>query len=177
MTAGRMIWCALGLISTGLGFLGLVVPGLPTTIFLIIAVGCFRKGHRGFELWLLNHKWFGQQLRDWDANKWISAKGKAIACSSMVTFVTIAVILIPRVPIKVVVGLCGVAGCVYVLTRKTRPKDAPYPGPISDLIAPSSGSGFYPRSQDSSGCPLKVILQNEAPGKVISPAGSDADAP
>ena len=172
-----MIWCALGLISTGLGFLGLIIPGLPTTIFLIIAVGCFRKGHRGFELWLLNHKWFGSQLRDWDANHWISPRVKTIACSFMVVFVTIAVILIPNDIAKLVIALTGIAGCGYVLTRKTRPEEAPYPGPISEQPTAPLGTGFYPRGKDSAGCPLKVILKNEAPGQVIAPAGSDSDTP
>lgn len=171
-----MIWCVLGLASTGLGFLGLIIPGLPTTIFLIIAVGCFRKGHRGFELWLLNHKWFGAQLRDWDANHWISPRVKTIACSCMVIFVSLAVCLIPNDVAKAVVALAGLAGCGYVLTRRTRLEGAPYPSPIVDERPAGTELPTRSRNKDSSGCPLEAILKNEAPGQVIAPAGSESDS-
>ncbi len=160
----RMIWCALGLACTGLGFIGLILPGLPTTIFLILAVACFKRGHRGFELWLLNHKWFGRGLRDWDANHWISPRVKLIACFFMVVFSALAGFVLPSLWAKILVPVFGAVGCAYVLTRRTRPDGAPFPPPL-------------PLEKGTAGCPMEPLLKNEAPRKVITPAYGESDSP
>ncbi len=49
----RLLWLLVGLLSLGLGLLGVVVPGLPTTIFLIIAAGCFARCSPRLEQWVL----------------------------------------------------------------------------------------------------------------------------
>lgn len=163
MAPVRLIWCALGLAFTGLGFLGVILPGLPTTIFLILAVACFKKGHRGFELWLLNHRWFGPGLRDWDANQWISPRVKVIACSFMLVFSALAAVVIPSVWAKALIPALGAAGCLYVITRKTRPAGAPIPPPLAS-------------EKGTAGCPLEPLLKKETPGKIISPAYSESDS-
>ncbi len=55
----------------GLGIVGYVTPMMPGTVFVIISLYCFRRGSVRFENWLLNHKWFGETLRDWDRTKGI----------------------------------------------------------------------------------------------------------
>lgn len=170
MNLWRLMWLVLGLTFTGLGFLGMVIPGLPTTICLIIAVACFSRSHRGFELWLLNHKWFGAQLRDWEQNKWISARVKAISCSAIVFFTAFSLFVIPPFWVKGVVAALAVIGVVFILTRPTRPLDAPYPGPIN----PDSPLDWR---EDPSRGPLEPILEKEPPRKVIASAGSKPDSP
>ena len=159
----RLIWCGLGLAFTGLGFIGLILPGLPTTIFLILAVGCFKKGHRGFEIWLLNHKWFGPGLRDWDANRWISVRVKAIACSFMIVFSGLAGVVLSDLWAKILIPVLGVVGCAYVLTRKTRPEGAPIPPPL-------------PLEKGTAGCPLQPLLKKESPAQIVTPAYSESDS-
>ena len=146
----------------------MVVPGMPTTICLILAVACFSRSHRGFELWLLNHKWFGAQLRDWEQNKWISTRVKAISCSAIVFFTVFSLFVIPPLWVKGVVALLALIGLVYILTRKTRPMDAPYPGPVD----PESPLDW--RKNPARG-PLEPVLENEAPRQVVTSASSKAD--
>lgn len=146
----------------------MVVPGMPTTICLILAVACFSRSHRGFELWLLNHKWFGAQLRDWEQNKWISTRVKAISCSAIVFFTVFSLFVIPPLWVKGVVALLALIGLAYILTRKTRPMDAPYPGPID----PESPLDW--RKNPARG-PLDPVLENEAPRQVVTSASSKAD--
>lgn len=146
----------------------MVVPGMPTTICLILAVACFSRSHRGFELWLLNHKWFGAQLRDWEQNKWISTRVKAISCSAIVFFTVFSLFVIPPLWVKGVVALLALIGLAYILTCKTRPMDAPYPGPID----PESPLDW--RKNPARG-PLDPVLENEAPRQVVTSASSKAD--
>ena len=59
-----------------LGAIGAVLPLMPTTVFLIIALAIFSKSSPRFHKMLLNNRWFGAGLRQWDETKTISRKSK-----------------------------------------------------------------------------------------------------
>ena len=59
----RWLWFVLGLVALALGGLGVVVPGLPTTIFLIVAAGCFARSYPRLEQWILDLPGVGPALR------------------------------------------------------------------------------------------------------------------
>jgi len=86
----RMILLALGWICVGLGFIGIFIPGLPTTIFLIIALWAFTKSSKTLRLWILNHKRFGPILRNWQEYKVVPLRAKIL----MVILQTFVVIMI-----------------------------------------------------------------------------------
>lgn len=76
MRLKNAIFCALGFIFTALAFLGVILPLLPTTPFLLLAVFFFARSSERWHNYLLNHQIFGQYLRDYYnhemtiANKW-----------------------------------------------------------------------------------------------------------
>ncbi|HGJ64832.1 TPA: DUF454 domain-containing protein [bacterium] len=61
----RYILISLGFTFLGLGFLGIFLPLLPTTPFLLLSVSCFYKSSQRFHSWLLNHKVFGKIIRNY----------------------------------------------------------------------------------------------------------------
>jgi uncharacterized membrane protein YbaN (DUF454 family) len=73
----------LGLFLIGLGLVGIIIPGLPTTVFLIIAAACFAKSSPGLHAWLMCHPWFGPILTHWQQTRSIPKKSKFIALLSM----------------------------------------------------------------------------------------------
>ena len=85
----RIILISLGWICVGLGFLGVFVPGIPTTIFLIIALWAFTKSSEKLRHWLLNHKRFGPILNNWQEHKVVPRRAKIL----MVVLMSLAVIL------------------------------------------------------------------------------------
>ena len=85
----RIILISLGWLCVGLGFVGVFVPGIPTTIFLIIALWAFTKSSEKLRHWLLNHKRFGPILNNWQEHKVVPLKAKIL----MVTLMFSAVIL------------------------------------------------------------------------------------
>ena len=58
----RILWLLLGLTFVGVGMIGIVIPGLPTTIFMILAVGCFYRSSQRLYDWVINHKYFGEHV-------------------------------------------------------------------------------------------------------------------
>lgn len=86
----RIILLALGWICVSLGFIGIFIPGLPTTIFLIIALWAFTKSSTKLRFWLLNHKRFGPILRNWQEHKVVPLRAKIL----MVILQIIVVIIV-----------------------------------------------------------------------------------
>ena len=85
----RTILISLGWLCVGLGFVGVFVPGIPTTIFLIIALWAFTKSSEKLRHWLLNHKRFGPILSNWQEHKVVPRRAKIL----MVVLMSLAVIL------------------------------------------------------------------------------------
>ena len=85
----RAILISLGWLCVGLGFIGVFVPGIPTTIFLIIALWAFTKSSKKLRHWLLNHKRFGPILNNWQQLKIVPRRAKIL----MVVLMSLAVVL------------------------------------------------------------------------------------
>ena len=85
----RMILISLGWLCVSLGFIGIFVPGIPTTIFLIIALWAFTKSSKKLRHWLLNHKRFGPILNNWQQHKVVPRRAKIL----MVVLMSLASIL------------------------------------------------------------------------------------
>lgn len=80
----RLFWLATGWLSLTLGAIGVVLPLLPTTPFVLVAAFAFSRSSSRFHQWLLTHKLFGSLIRDWQQNGVISLKAKLLATASMV---------------------------------------------------------------------------------------------
>jgi uncharacterized membrane protein YbaN (DUF454 family) len=74
----RPFYFMAGLGLVGLGYLGLILPVMPGTIFFILALGAFRRSSAPLENWLLENRLIGPTLRDWDAHGAIRPRTKAI---------------------------------------------------------------------------------------------------
>jgi uncharacterized membrane protein YbaN (DUF454 family) len=84
----KVLWYSLGMLSLGMAYIGLVVPGIPFSIFLVFAAFCFAKSSKKMHDWLYNHKWFGKFLTDWTNHRVFPLKAKyamvAVMSSSLV---------------------------------------------------------------------------------------------
>jgi uncharacterized membrane protein YbaN (DUF454 family) len=117
----RIVWQIIGLICVGLGLVGIVLPLLPTTPFILLAALCFARSSQALHDWLLNNHTFGKMIRDWNSHRAISLKGKlaalfAMALSLVMSFVLAVDLVI--VALQAVI-LCGVG--LFIMTRKTAP--------------------------------------------------------
>lgn len=114
----RWGWFILGWVMVALGFIGALLPVMPTTIFLILAAGCFSHSSPRFERWLLEHRWFGPPIRRWREKGAIPRKAKIIAITSMAGgYVVMLVTADPVWWIDLIVAVSLIACALYVATR------------------------------------------------------------
>lgn len=102
---------------------GIVVPGMPTTIFLIVALWAFSKSSDRFHSWLYNHPRFGPPLRAWSEHRVIPRNAKWLAVGLMACSWTIIAVFVAEswlLPVALGGILLGVAS--YIMTR---PGDRP----------------------------------------------------
>jgi len=85
-----LLWLA-GSVSLALGFLGVVLPGLPTTPFVLLAAACYAQASPRLHRWMLNHRWIGPMLRDWEHDRSLTRRSKTVAVLSMAVMVSLSI--------------------------------------------------------------------------------------
>ena len=120
----KLMWVSLGSLFVALGAVGVIVPGLPTTPFLILAAACYIRSSQRLYDWLISNKRFGPYLKDYREGKGIPRKAKRLAVVMIVVFVSFSVVFgIEDLTLKIVVGLLGLIGLLYVLFKVPVAKD------------------------------------------------------
>lgn len=85
MTAHRFRWAwwLLAYASLGVGIVGVFVPGLPTTVFVLVSAWAAARGSERLHRWLHAHRMFGPMIRDWQAHGAVSRRSKWMATATM----------------------------------------------------------------------------------------------
>jgi uncharacterized membrane protein YbaN (DUF454 family) len=120
----RPLFLVAGVVLTGVGVIGLVTPGWPGTIFLILAAGCFARSSPKLEAWLLGHPRLGPSVVAWRENGSIPRRIKYIAIGSMVVSFVIVLLINLSLVWTVIVGVSLLASALYVGSRPEGPKAA-----------------------------------------------------
>ena len=121
-TIGRALWFALGCLCVVLGFIGVILPVLPTTPFILLAVWAFGKSSPAFAERLRNHKIFGTYVQDWENNRVIPVKAKVAACVMMsISLAWLTAFTEAPVWAKMLTAALMAAAAFYVLSKPGRP--------------------------------------------------------
>ncbi len=70
----KWFWGILGILFVGLAYIGIITPGIPTTIFAILAAWAFSNSSPELNNWLHNHKLFGKYLNNWEKKEFFQTK-------------------------------------------------------------------------------------------------------
>ncbi len=118
----RLAWLCAGLLLVGIGFVGLFVPLLPTTDFVLLALPCFARSSPRLESWLLNHPRFGAPLRAWKAHRAVPTHAKIAACLGMsLGYGLFCYLARPRLMIALAVGTAMLSCAIWGARRPAPP--------------------------------------------------------
>ncbi|UXI65909.1 YbaN family protein [Tahibacter amnicola] len=91
-----MLWLALAIVSLALGVIGIVLPILPTTPFILLAAFAAARGSTRLHAWMRNHPRFGPMLRDWEREGAVSRRAKYFATAMMFSSAVVLFLISPR---------------------------------------------------------------------------------
>lgn len=110
-----------GWVALGLAVLGAILPGLPTTPFVLLAAACFAKGSPRWHAWLLSNRWLGPMVRDWETHHALPLKVKWLASVMMSAMVGLSAWrLAGRPALQGVILSLAVIGLIVVWRIPTR---------------------------------------------------------
>lgn len=138
-----LFWRALVIIFLTLAFIGVLLPGMPTTVFLILAAWAASKGWPALDHWLTHHPKYGHLICEWRANRTIPRKAKVIATLMMSVSGTLMLLTNAPFWVKVFTDVVMLLVAIWMWTRpepdhsqqhKTAEQDASTP----QLIKPTA---------------------------------------
>lgn len=110
------MWLVLGVLALIVGAIGVVLPILPTTPFILIAAACFARGSERYERWLLAHPLFGPLVLEWREHRAIPRSAKWLATISMLIANGLAWRKL-HLPYAVTLSLICIATAIWIWRR------------------------------------------------------------
>ncbi|WP_246040475.1 YbaN family protein [Roseovarius arcticus] len=123
LTAGavmRTLWVCVGSVALALGAVGVILPLLPTTPFILLAAFAFARGSPKLRAWLVGNRAFGPIITDWEARGVIAPRYKAMACTAMSAVLLASVLGGLAWRLVAVQAVCMLCAAAYVLSRPSR---------------------------------------------------------
>ena len=119
----KYLFLIIGLICMALGFLGVFLPILPTTPFMILAAFCFSKSSERLHNWLLERPHIGKLILDWQNDGVIRKKAKVASTLVIVPLFSYTLIFVQvSIFVKVLLVLIGLGVLYFIWSRPSTPK-------------------------------------------------------
>lgn len=108
-----------GFISLGLGVVGIFLPLLPTTPFLLLASFCFLRGSTRLHDWLIHHRLFGEFIRNYEEKRTIPMKVKVSALVLLWISIILSACLIGKTVVAVILSVIALAVSIHIVSIKS----------------------------------------------------------
>jgi len=123
----KILLITAGTISLALGAIGVFLPIIPTTPFLLLAAACYYRSSKRMHRWLLNNKWFGEYIRNYKEGKGIPLKTKIAALAMLWLTIGVSTVfflnrLLPELlvlPMQVIMIAVAVAVSAHIIRLPT----------------------------------------------------------
>jgi len=109
-----------GSIFLALGCVGIVLPILPTTPFLLLSAACYYKGSERMHRWMLNNRWFGNYIKNYKEGKGLSLKAKVLTLALLWIVISYSALFVVNVLIiQVILFAIAVGVSLHIVTLPT----------------------------------------------------------
>lgn len=116
----RLLLIIGGTFFVGLGVVGIFLPVLPTTPFLLLAAACYARSSRRFYCWLLNNRWFGVYIKNYRQKKGMPLKVKLLTVALLWLTIGVSVIFaVQSLTLRIILILIAIGVSIHVLSIKT----------------------------------------------------------
>lgn len=117
----KTLWLIAGLICLGLGLIGVVLPILPTTPFMLLATFFFAKSSKRLHNWLVTHPQFGPSIKNWHEYGAISKPAKIAAILTMISVLLLGWFFGLKPIVLTIQALVMMGSATFILTRPSPP--------------------------------------------------------
>jgi len=122
-----------GTIFLGLGAIGILIPILPTTPFLLLSAACYYKGSERLHRWMLNNRWFGSYIKNYKEGKGISLRNKAFIIALLwSTIIYSAIFVVNILIIQMALLIIAFAVSLHILMISTMRREDIEPNPLEN---------------------------------------------
>lgn len=136
----RIVFLVLGFLFLAIGVVGLVVPILPTTPFILLASSCFLRSSPRFRKWLENSRWFGPMLRDWEKHRAVQRSVKVMAVVLVGIALAFAFLAKMHWAMRAMVVVLGAVGLAVIWWLPVAPPPTAPTQPVPETPGPGSAS-------------------------------------
>ena len=122
MAGIRLFWLTIGIVALAAASIGVLLPLVPTTPFVLLAAFAFMKSSQRLHDWLLEHRLFGQLIVDWRRYGAISRRAKLASVVSLLAVLVVSLLLEVSDAVLAVQGIVVVACAAFILSRPSPPE-------------------------------------------------------
>ncbi len=116
----RTLLIIAGTLLVGLGIIGIFMPVLPTTPFLLLAAACYARSSQRFYHWLLNNKWFGNYIKNYIQRKGVPLKVKVMAITWLWITIGFSVVFAVEIfLVKLILIVIAIGVSIHILCLRT----------------------------------------------------------
>jgi len=119
-TTRDIILTVCGFILLGLGAVGIVLPVMPTTPFVLLAAICFSKSNKKFASWLKKNRFFGPYIENYHTKQGIKKSLKIVSISILWIGLLISMSILQTVLIYIILSVVGICVTIHLLMIKTK---------------------------------------------------------
>ena len=124
----RVLYFSFGWLFFALGIIGVLLPVVPTTPFMLLALWAFSRSSERFHNWLYHHRLFGPPLQQWAQYRVIPLPAKILAVSFMgISFILLLIYSPVNIWLKGVIAVLMIYGAWFVLTKPSYPPELTKP--------------------------------------------------
>ena len=117
------ILVAAGTFFLVLGIIGIFIPLLPTTPFLLLAAACYAKGSKKFYAWLINNKWLGRYITNYREGRGIPFTVKILSITLLwLTILFSTIIIVSNILVRIILIIIAIGVTIHILSIKTLDK-------------------------------------------------------
>ena len=110
-----------GTLSLALGVIGIFIPLLPTTPFLLLAAACYIRGSKKFYDWLIKNRWLGEYIKNYQDGKGVPFKVKIITITILwLTIITSTILFVSNLIIQIILFIIAIVVTIHIIKIKTQ---------------------------------------------------------